>query len=153
MSADDAAQGTKLLAELTAGDVAVGVPDPIISLLTCGEDGFVQHCALSRTEVAVVGRHVDIAITARRTRANLARTGQATLVAIIASSIMSFRLTAIRSVDRDGIVATRFDVRGCDRDDLGVPLTSATFVATSRLVELERWDETRAALLALREGD
>ena len=66
---------------------------------------------------------------------------------------MSFRLAAIRSVDLDGIVAMRFKVRACDRDDLGVPLTSATFVATSRLVELERWDETRAVLLALRESD
>jgi hypothetical protein len=131
----------------------LGRVEPFLLLLTVDIDGHPRHCALSRTELAVVGSFLDAALYARRTGENLLRDGTATLVAVDDDEIVSFRLATNRTLRVDGLLTVRFDVLGMNIDSLGVELRSPTFVPTAELARSERWDATRRALDTLRESD
>ena len=64
------------LARLVGGTVVLGRVEPFLLLLTADVDGHPRHCALSRTELAVVGSFLDAALYARRTGENLLRNGR-----------------------------------------------------------------------------
>ena len=143
--------GLRLLAQITAGSVTPGGSERILSLLTTGTDGFVQHCALSRNEVEVDGAQLHVAIRARRTAENLERTSKATLVVVDGESIVSYRLVVRDSVRQDGVLGLRLEVETFEADTLGVPLSGPCFVATADLADVDRWSATRAALVAIRD--
>jgi hypothetical protein len=140
------------LARLTDGKVSIGHTEPFVILLTADADSYPRHCALSRTELEVVGRSLHAALYARRTLANLERDGAAVLVAVDQNEIVSFRLIVQRVVRRDGLAGVRFEIVGIEIDSLGVPLTPPTFAPTAALVRREQWDATDRMLAALRES-
>jgi hypothetical protein len=123
-----------------------------VLLLTVDADGHPRHCALSRTELAVVGSFLDAALYARRTGENLQRERAATLVAVDGDEIVSFRLATNRILRLDGLLGVRFEVLGVETDSLGVELRPPAFVPTAELARDEHWDATRRALDRLRES-
>src|SRR5688572_26619935 len=80
------------LARLTAGAIEAGSHEPILFLLTADPDGVPRVCALSRNEVEVVDEWVHVAIHARRTSADIERTGAATMTVVDGVDIISYRL-------------------------------------------------------------
>jgi hypothetical protein len=151
MSHDQSSDGAVgRLARLVDGDVTIGRPEPFLLVLTGDADRYQRHCALSRTELEVVGSALHVALHARRTVANLERDGVAVLVAVDQDEIVSFRLTVQRVVRGDGIVGVRLEIVGIETDSLGVPLTPPTFSPTAELARSEHWDATRRMLTTLR---
>jgi hypothetical protein len=123
-----------------------------VFLLTVDADGHPRHCALSRTELAVVGSFLDAALYARRTSENLQRERAATMIVVDGDEIVSFRLSTYRIVRLDALLGVRFEVIGVESDSLGVELRPPAFVPTAELARDEHWDATRQALETLRES-
>jgi hypothetical protein len=138
------------LANLTDGEVTIGRTEPFVLLLTADADRYPRHCALSRTEVEVVGLSLHVVLHARRTVANLERDGTAVLVAVDHNEIVSFRLAVRQIVRRDGLAGVRFDVLSAEVDSLGIDLTPPSFDPTPDLSRSEHWDATRRLLAELR---
>jgi|RhiMetdeSRZDD1v2_1073273.scaffolds.fasta_scaffold411357_3 membrane-associated protease RseP (regulator of RpoE activity) len=138
------------LARLVDGEVTIGHSEPMMLLLTGDADGYPRHCALSRTELEVVGPSLHAALHARRTVANLERDGAAVLVAVDQAEIVSFRLVVQAIVRADGPVGVRLDIVAVEADSLGIDLTAPSFVPTTELARSEHWDRTRSVLTALR---
>jgi hypothetical protein len=131
------------LANLTDGEVTIGRTEPFVLLLTADEDKYPRHCALSRTEVEVVGPSLHVVLHARRTVANLERDGAAVLVAVDHNEIVSFRLAARQIMRREGLVGVRFDVLATEADSLVIDLTPPSFDPTRELARSEHWEATR----------
>jgi hypothetical protein len=134
------------LAALVAGDAVIGEEEQVFALLTVDSDGSPRSCALSRTEIAVDGLAVHVAVHARRTTTNIERDERATLVAYDGDVIMAIRLALASGFSDAGLFAARLDIVGAEADSLGIPLRPPTFVATPEVSILEHWDRTRAAL-------
>ena len=146
MSPDEAAAR---LAPLVAGDAVVGEHEQVFALLSVDPDGSPRTCALSRTEIAVDGTAVHVALHARRTTANIDRERRATLVAYDGDDILAIRLTLDFAVSHAGLFAARLAIASGETDSLGIPLRPPTFVPTTELSIQEHWDRTAVALALL----
>jgi hypothetical protein len=137
------------LAALVSGDAVIGEEEQVFALLSVDADGSPRSCALSRTEIAVDGLAVHVAVHARRPTANIERDERATLVAYDGDAILAIRLALASGFSDAGLFAARLDIVGAEADSLGIPLRPPTFVATAEVSILEHWDRTRAALAVL----
>jgi hypothetical protein len=137
------------LAPILHGDAEIGRDEPVFALLTVDTGGLPRSSALSRTELAVQGAGVHVALHARRATANLERDGRAVLVAFDGDAILSVGLQVEAAIRHDGLFAARLGITGGEADSLGIPLRPATFVPTAEVARMEHWDRTRAALARL----
>jgi hypothetical protein len=140
------------LVRLLDGDAIIGHEEAVFALLTVDADGRPRSSALSRTELAVHGTAIHVALHARRASANLERDGRATLVAVDGDDIISAGLRVGATIRHAGLFAARLDITGGEADSLGIPLRPPTFVPTAELAVQEHWERTRAALARLAEA-
>ena len=137
------------LAPLLDGDAVIGRDESVFALLTVDADGSPRSSALSRTELAVHGTAIHVALHARRASANLERDGRATLVAIDGDDIISAGLRVGATIRHAGLFAARLDISGGEADSLGIPLRPPTFIPTAGLAVQDHWERTRSALARL----
>jgi hypothetical protein len=128
------------------GRPSVGSDEHALQLLTVREDGFVHVTLLSRAEVATHRGRVLLALAGRTTPANLARTGQATLVVIDGPRSTSLALVPVARAEHAGMTGFVTVPREVRVDSLGIPLRPIGFRVPDDLPGVERWD-TSAQLL------
>ncbi len=146
MSPEEAAA---LLAPLVAGDAVIGENEQVFALLSVDADGSPRSCALSRTEIAMHGTAVHVALHARRTTTNIERERRATLVAYGGDDIIAVRLVLDSAISDAGLFGARLAIVDAETDSLGIPLQPPTFVPTAELSIQEHWERTRAVLAHL----
>jgi hypothetical protein len=124
-----------------------------VPVLTVDEAGFPHAALLSRAELDVSpDRSAVLAVVAStRTRANLARDGRATLIAVGGTTAHYAKLRVTGSITGTGALGCRLAVAEHTADSLGIPLSPVGFTATAGIGQLERWPDSRSLLARLRE--
>jgi hypothetical protein len=120
--------------------------------VTVDEAGYPHVMLLSTAELLPAGGELLVAIASVTARANLARTGTATLVAADGTAAHYAKLRVRATAEHSGFAVLTCEVVWHKRDSLGIPLHPMEFRATAEVADGERWTVTRAALLARREG-
>jgi hypothetical protein len=130
--------------------VEVGEQAQAFVFVTVGVDGLPHVALLSARELAVApDGALRAAMAAPTTRANLHRTGLATLLAVGGTTAHSVKLRVRRAVETEGLLAAELDVVSHKADSLGIPLSPITFVATEAVARQEHWERTERALAVL----
>jgi len=137
---------------LLAGIPTPGVADLVLPLLTTDADGYPHVCLLSRAEVEADRHEVRVAVTSRRTRANLQRDGRACLVVAEADAATAhyLKLQVARCIEVESRLALALVVVDHTPDSLGIPLEPMRFVPNKELMESEGWAANARALAAIR---
>ncbi|HEX3960322.1 MAG TPA: hypothetical protein VHZ03_27410 [Trebonia sp.] len=86
------------------------------------------------------GGAVLAVLASRRTRANMRRTGQATLIAVGEMTAHYAMLRLIHAVEQHDRLACRLELADYQADTLGIELSAIRYETTGALAELERWD-------------
>jgi hypothetical protein len=134
--------------ELLRGWPEVGASEQAFPFITIDDVGFPHVALLSRSEVEPGdgNAHVAAVLASPRTRANLARTGKATLIAIgpvTAHYLKLFAVNAWAGRDRDAYL---FSVAEHKADSLQIALSGITFRTTDELARAEHWVASRSDL-------
>ncbi len=116
--------------------------------VTVDEDGFPHVMLLCTAELLATPDRgaLLVAIASRNARANLARTGVATLIAADGIAAHYAKLRVHDTEEHDRFTVYTCHVAHYKRDSLGIPLRPMDFHATKEVAESERWASTRAAL-------
>jgi hypothetical protein len=130
------------LARLLAGRPVPGRPEQAFPFLTVDAAGFPHVALLSRAELDVSrdGGAVLAVLASRRSRANLRRTGQATLVAVGGTTAHYAKLRLAHAIEQHDRLACRLELADYQADTLGIELSAICYEASGALAELERWD-------------
>jgi len=139
------------LAALLAGWPEPGRAEQAFPFLTVDEARFPHVALLSRAELDVsAGRSAVLAVVAStRTRANLERDGQATLIAVGGTAAHYAKLRVTRVIAAAGALGCRLAIVEHKADSLGIPLSPAGFTATAEIGRVERWPDSRRLLARL----
>jgi hypothetical protein len=119
--------------------------------VTVDEAGFPHVLLLCTAELLPAGDTLLVAVASATARANLARTGTATLIAADGTAAHYAKLRVRATEEHAGFACLTCEVVWHKRDSLGIPLRPMEFHATPAIAANERWAETRAALVALRD--
>lgn len=135
------------LMALLRGPAEVEHDEQAFVFLTVDDNGYPHPALLSRAELDVgVDGSVLAVVASTRTKANLARDGAATLIAVEGTVAHYAKLRVLTSIDEGALLGVSFELVEHKRDSLGIELSPITFRATAGIAELERWD-TSARLL------
>jgi hypothetical protein len=117
--------------------------------VTVDEDGFPHVMLLCTAELLATGDRgaLLVAVASTTARANLARTGAATLIAADGAAAQYAKLRVHETEEHDHFSVYTCHVAHYKRDSLGIPLRPMDFHATKEVAENERWAATRAALV------
>ena len=129
-----------------------GRQEAALPFLTVDDEGFPHVCLLSRAEVEADAGEVRVVLASRRTRANLARDGRASLLVVEGTTAHSLKLVLVRSHAVEDRLAAAFSLADHSADSLGIPLSPLAYLPTDDLSDLERWDLSARGLAELREG-
>lgn len=133
-----------------------GGAHPVFSLITVDTDRQPHCCLLSRAEVVECNGRLQVALRSRRARANIERSGRATLLAVDRTgALLTLRLAVTIVVDEPLMGGYRAVIDVVERDELpGVPLTPMSFDLTPELAQIEDHEEVRRvlALVAATDG-
>lgn len=137
------------VAAALGGSPVVGVAEQALPLLTTDDGGQPRAMLVSRAETAVAegGGGVHIVLRPSTSRANIHRTGLATLLVVTGDALHSVRLRRTRHVEAEALHAIAFAVTGLKADSVGIPLQPTGYIPTEELAALEHW-RASAALLA-----
>jgi hypothetical protein len=91
-----------------------------------------------------------VAVASANARANLARSGVATLIAADGAAAHYAKLRVADTEEFDHFTVYACQLAHYKRDSLGIPLRPMDFRATKEVAENERWAATRAALTQFR---
>lgn len=142
------------LLDLLRGPAEVGREEQAFVFLTVDEGGYPNPALLSRAELDVGADGSVLAVVAStRTRANLAREGRATLIAVHGTVAHYAKLRMLGSVDEAGIVGASFEMVEHKRDSIGIELAPISFRPTAGVAELEHWETSARVLRALASND
>ncbi|MPZ79247.1 MAG: hypothetical protein GEV28_02150 [Actinophytocola sp.] len=119
--------------------------------VTVDEAGFPHVMLLCTPELLPAGDALLVAIASTTARANLTRTGTATLIAADGEVAHYAKLRVLATEEHPGFACLTCEVVWHMRDSLGIPLRPMEFHATPAIAANERWAGTRAALVALRD--
>lgn len=133
-----------------AGRPAVGALEQAYVLVTVDDEGVPDICLLSRSEMEADTEQVRAVVAGRKPRANLARSGRATLIVVAAGVPTYLALRSGAMVERQGAVGVALFVTRVLRDDIGIELHPIMFRVEERLAATERWDRSTALLGELR---
>ena len=139
------------LVAMLEGAPVVGAREQAFPFITVDAGGFPHPALLSRAEMEVgpAGDDLHAALRSRRTRANLERSGLATLIAVEGRTAHYVKLRVARSLAVHDLLACVFEVVEHKPDSLGIPLAPVTYEVTAGIARAERWDLTREALRRL----
>lgn len=143
----------KEIADLLRGWPQPGHHEQAFPLVTVDARGYPHVALLSRSEMDVAPDEVAVlaVIGSERTRANLARSGKATLIATGATSAYYLKLQLGRSIEEEGAMGCTFEAVEFKEDSLGIPLTAMGFEATDDIARMERWERSGRILRRLAE--
>ena len=138
------------LVAMLEGAPVVGAREQAFPFITVDAGGFPHPALLSRAELEVgPAGELHAALRSRRTRANLERSGLATLIAVEGRTAHYVKLRVARSLAVHDLLACVFEVVEHKPDSLGIPLAPVTYEVTAEITQAERWDLTREALRRL----
>ena len=142
------------VARLVSAGVDVGRTAQAFPFVTVDADGFPHVALVSGRETGVgADGSLLVALGSPTTRANLLRSGRATLVAVDGETAHSVKLVLRRSVDAEALLGVVLDVSSHKADSVGVELSAISYVPTEALASLERWDRSaRVLALLVNEG-
>jgi hypothetical protein len=140
------------LVDLLTGSPELDARGQAFPFLTVDDNGFPHAALLSRAEVEVGPERADLraALRSRQTRANLTRSGRATLIAVREETAHYLKMRLVRSTVAHDLMACVFEVAEHKADSLGIPLTPLSYPVRAEIARAERWDLTAAALRLLR---
>lgn len=119
--------------------------------LTVDTEGFPHVTLLCTAELLPHGDRVLVAVASGTARANLARTGTATLIAADGIAAHYAKLAVRASEEHDAFTCYACEISWYKRDSLNIPLHPMVFRATEEIAGAELWANTRTALLAWRD--
>lgn len=128
----------------------VGTLEQAFVLLTTDDEGVVDVCLLSRRELEADPGAVRLVVAGRKARANLGRSGRATLLVVAAGVPHYLALRSGAVVEGDGAIGMALSVTRVLRDDLGIEVHPIRFRVGDQLAVTERWDRSMALLAQLR---
>ena len=136
------------VAVLVRGAVeAGGAPAQAFPFVTVDAEGFPHVALISGRETDVGGDgSLLVALGSPTTRANLQRSGRATLVAVEGETAHSVKLMLRRSFEAEGLLGAVLDVSSHKADSVGVELSAISYVPTEALAALEHWDRSARVL-------
>jgi hypothetical protein len=138
------------LLDLLRGPAEVGRQEQAFVFLTVDEHGYPNPALLSRAELdAGADGSVLAVVASTRTKANLAREGLATLIAVEGTVAHYAKLRMLGSVDEAGVVGACFEVVEHKRDSIGIELSPISFRPTAGVAALEHWETSARVLRAL----
>lgn len=142
------------LAVLLAGQPAPGATEQAFPFLTVDPEGYPHVALLSRAEVETgpAGDAVLVAVASRQTRANLARDGRCTLIAVAGDTAHYAKFRVSASIPTPELLGCELRLTAYKADSLGIPLSPIAFTTTGELAELEHWDRSAALLEQLAAG-
>jgi hypothetical protein len=116
--------------------------------VTVDEAGFPHVMLLCTAELLATPARdaLLVAVASVNARANLARTGTATLIAADGTAAHYTKLRVHDTEEHERFTLYSCHVAHHKRDSLGIPLLPMGFRATRAVAESERWTATRAAL-------
>lgn len=121
--------------------------------LTVDESGYPNPALLSRAELDV-GRDGEVlaVVASTRTKANLARDGKATLIAVQGPTAHYAKLRMLHRAEEGRLLGGTFEIVEHKRDSLGIELSPIIFRATASVAEMEHWAASDRLLRALASG-
>lgn len=143
------------LAKLLTGWPKIDSIEQAFPFLTVDINGFPHAALLSRSELEIAPDHSTLLaiVASPRTRANLARDGQACLIAIGGTTAHYAKFSLTRSHLIEGVLACRLRVTEHKADSVGVELSPIGFQTTGDLARAEHWETSRRLLQNLAESD
>lgn len=139
------------VARLLAGMPSHGSLEQAFPLLSVDAMGLPHVCLLSRAQLEPLPSGVLALVGSPGTRANIARTGVATLIAVDEDGAHYCKLRRTHSLETPWALAAAFTLVGYKPDPSPVPLAPMAYVPDRGLEEAERWSQGVALLGQLRE--
>ncbi|MBA0047180.1 hypothetical protein [Mycobacteroides sp. LB1] len=139
------------LCELLRGFPSVDSREQAFPFVTVDTGGYPHSALLSRSELepGPEGLSLFVVVAGRVTRANLKRTGAASLLAAHGTACHHAKLRMTRSVTERGLMGCVFTVTEYRHDDIGIALQPMSFQTSERLAQQENWQRSTAMLSAL----
>lgn len=133
------------------GASETGQWETVITLITVDGAGVPDICLLSRTELDSADGNVLAAVASTKARANLTRSGRATLwVWTPVPTYLALRV--VKAIPAGELTGYEFELTRVLADDLGAGLRPPLFHVESWLGEAELWHRSAALLARLRGG-
>lgn len=137
------------VAALLQGAPEPGRPEQAFHLLSTDPGGRPRAMLLSRAELAADAGDVLAVLAPSTSRANVERTGIATLLAVEGTTQHVLGLD-VRATRRDGdLLGVRCAVVTTKADSLGIALAPLSYTPTPALARAERWQRSGPLLDAL----
>lgn len=136
------------------GEPDVGTADePVYLLLTSDADGQPRVCLLSRAQLAAEGDTIRAVVYSTGTKANLDRSGIASLVHVREGAAHYCALAVRRQASIGTLTGYAMQLRAHRRDEIpGAQLRGMRYTVTERMPADEDWATTRRLLDDLRDG-
>lgn len=139
------------LCDLLRGFPGTDSEEQAFPFVTVDTGGYPHTALLSRSELepGPDGLSLLVAVAGRVTRANLKRTGTASLLAVRGTTCHHVKLRMSRSITERGLMGCLFTIAEYRRDDIGIAMQPNTFHTSERLAEQENWERSTAMLTTL----
>lgn len=139
------------LSDLLRGFPEIDATEQAFPFVTVDTGGYPHTALLSRSELEPGPDDLSLlaAVAGRVTRANLKRTGTASLLAVRGTTCHHAKLRMTGSTTERGLMGCVFTLTEYRRDDIGITLQPMCFRTSAELAQQENWQLSTAMLATL----